>query len=134
MAGRQGLEPRYADPESAVLPLDDLPAKGVHTILASEKNSEFRSQNSEFQAHSRLGLALGPLGCRLGMLTGQIGTPALELTLGIKGSPALPEILHFSFESVLNLFLQLMIARQHALDSLIIANLAERSLQLAQSF
>jgi hypothetical protein len=25
MAGRQGLEPRYADPESAVLPLDDLP-------------------------------------------------------------------------------------------------------------
>jgi hypothetical protein len=27
VAGRQGLEPRYADPESAVLPLDDLPAK-----------------------------------------------------------------------------------------------------------
>ena len=27
MAGRQGLEPRYADPESAVLPLDDLPAR-----------------------------------------------------------------------------------------------------------
>ena len=25
LAGRQGLEPRYADPESAVLPLDDLP-------------------------------------------------------------------------------------------------------------
>jgi hypothetical protein len=25
VAGRQGLEPRYADPESAVLPLDDLP-------------------------------------------------------------------------------------------------------------
>jgi hypothetical protein len=25
MAGRQGFEPRYADPESAVLPLDDLP-------------------------------------------------------------------------------------------------------------
>src|SRR3954454_11767411 len=29
LAGRQGLEPRYADPESAVLPLDDLPAKGL---------------------------------------------------------------------------------------------------------
>ena len=25
MAGRQGFEPRYADPETAVLPLDDLP-------------------------------------------------------------------------------------------------------------
>src|SRR5579884_773576 len=25
VAGRQGFEPRYADPESAVLPLDDLP-------------------------------------------------------------------------------------------------------------
>ena len=28
MAGRQGFEPRYADPESAVLPLDDLPGMG----------------------------------------------------------------------------------------------------------
>src|ERR1043166_4784082 len=26
MAGTQGFEPRYADPESAVLPLDDVPA------------------------------------------------------------------------------------------------------------
>src|SRR6267154_490591 len=26
LAGRQGFEPRYADPESAVLPLNDLPA------------------------------------------------------------------------------------------------------------
>jgi hypothetical protein len=26
VAGRQGFEPRYADPESAVLPLDDLPS------------------------------------------------------------------------------------------------------------
>lgn len=26
VAGRQGFEPRYADPESAVLPLNDLPA------------------------------------------------------------------------------------------------------------
>ena len=25
MAGTQGFEPRYADPESAVLPLDDVP-------------------------------------------------------------------------------------------------------------
>ncbi len=29
MAGRQGFEPRYADPESAVLPLDDLPTRAV---------------------------------------------------------------------------------------------------------
>ena len=27
LAGRQGFEPRYADPESAVLPLDDLPTE-----------------------------------------------------------------------------------------------------------
>src|SRR5579871_4607722 len=27
MAGTQGFEPRYADPESAVLPLDDVPVK-----------------------------------------------------------------------------------------------------------
>jgi hypothetical protein len=25
LAGTQGFEPRYADPESAVLPLDDVP-------------------------------------------------------------------------------------------------------------
>jgi hypothetical protein len=25
VAGTQGFEPRYADPESAVLPLDDVP-------------------------------------------------------------------------------------------------------------
>jgi hypothetical protein len=30
MAGRQGFEPRYADPESAVLPLDDLPVMNLH--------------------------------------------------------------------------------------------------------
>jgi hypothetical protein len=33
LAGRQGLEPRYADPESAVLPLDDLPAGAFSAIL-----------------------------------------------------------------------------------------------------
>ena len=27
LAGRQGLEPRYADPDSAVLPLNDLPSR-----------------------------------------------------------------------------------------------------------
>src|SRR5215471_15911874 len=32
MAGRQGFEPRYADPESAVLPLDDLPTGDLHFI------------------------------------------------------------------------------------------------------
>jgi hypothetical protein len=32
MAGRQGLEPRYADPESAVLPLDDLPGSDERRI------------------------------------------------------------------------------------------------------
>ncbi len=33
VAGRQGLEPRYADPESAVLPLDDLPAGFARTSI-----------------------------------------------------------------------------------------------------
>ena len=32
VAGRQGLEPRYADPESAVLPLDDLPGALILTL------------------------------------------------------------------------------------------------------
>src|SRR5579863_5948377 len=32
MAGRQGFEPRYAAPEAAVLPLDDLPT-GLHFIM-----------------------------------------------------------------------------------------------------
>ena len=33
LAGRQGFEPRYADPESAVLPLDDLPVRLlIHVI------------------------------------------------------------------------------------------------------
>ena len=32
LAGRQGLEPRYADPESAVLPLDDLPTL-IHSSI-----------------------------------------------------------------------------------------------------
>ena len=31
LAGRQGFEPRYADPESAVLPLDDLPVRLSYT-------------------------------------------------------------------------------------------------------
>jgi hypothetical protein len=35
MAGRQGFEPRYADPESAVLPLDDLPIQlALYQFLA----------------------------------------------------------------------------------------------------
>jgi hypothetical protein len=39
MAGRQGLEPRYADPESAVLPLDDLPrdpSGSITTVRATD--------------------------------------------------------------------------------------------------
>ena len=32
MAGRQGFEPRYADPETAVLPLDDLPTTITHIV------------------------------------------------------------------------------------------------------
>ena len=34
MAGTQGFEPRYADPESAVLPLDDVPVD--NSILTEE--------------------------------------------------------------------------------------------------
>ena len=40
MAGRQGLEPRYADPESAVLPLDDLPR--AQTTLYQREESKGR--------------------------------------------------------------------------------------------
>src|ERR1700722_5490664 len=86
LAGRQGLEPRYADPESAVLPLDDLPAKGVETILASEKNSE---SDSGFLGFGSLGSGFG---ARLGMIARQISAPALELTVGIKGPPAVAQV------------------------------------------
>ena len=37
MAGRQGFEPRYADPESAVLPLDDLPMVKDYCIIANQR-------------------------------------------------------------------------------------------------
>src|ERR1051325_4122578 len=51
LAGRQGVEPRYAGPEPAVLPLNDLPAwvaAGVaggkcYTRLTSPSNLEFRA-------------------------------------------------------------------------------------------
>jgi hypothetical protein len=36
MAGRQGFEPRYADPESAVLPLDDLPVRVLFLQVTAE--------------------------------------------------------------------------------------------------
>ena len=39
MAGRQGLEPRYAEPESAVLPLDDLPVGNSYFIIAADAES-----------------------------------------------------------------------------------------------
>src|SRR5689334_22873972 len=41
LAGRQGLEPRYADPESAVLPLDDLPGS-EQLILTSAFSHRLR--------------------------------------------------------------------------------------------
>src|ERR1700690_1211583 len=68
LAGRQGLEPRYADPESAVLPLDDLPAKRVHTILASGPETLARHADSDLFG-CRSG---GALGSRLGMVAGEI--------------------------------------------------------------
>ena len=36
LAGRQGLEPRYADPESAVLPLDDLPGRRFNSNIVGK--------------------------------------------------------------------------------------------------
>ena len=57
MAGRQGLEPRYADPESAVLPLDDLPAEDLlrvyHAFLIPLAEQPWHSKREEprnFQA------------------------------------------------------------------------------------
>jgi hypothetical protein len=37
LAGRQGFEPRYADPESAVLPLDDLPVRRIDRSKRPER-------------------------------------------------------------------------------------------------
>src|SRR6185437_17133704 len=46
LAGRQGFEPRYADPESAVLPLDDLPAGKAnrHSTAAVQTNRAERGR------------------------------------------------------------------------------------------
>src|SRR6266550_2393960 len=59
VAGRQGLEPRFAGPEPAVLPLNDLPAMRVYAGFAHEEGlrcyahqtprsrSEFRYNRSD---------------------------------------------------------------------------------------
>jgi hypothetical protein len=43
MAGVQGFEPRYLEPESRVLPLDDTPKKNK-IQKTNFKNSEFKEQ------------------------------------------------------------------------------------------
>ena len=68
------------------------------------------------------------------MVTSQICSPPLELTLGVKGSPDMAKILYLSLESVVELGLELSIAREDFLDGLIVAHLTERSLQLPQRF
>jgi hypothetical protein len=49
LAGRQGLEPRYADPESAVLPLDDLPSSVpfYHRPTARTRGRELKRGSAE---------------------------------------------------------------------------------------
>src|SRR5437667_5024229 len=56
VAGRQGFEPRYADPESAVLPLDDLPEwpllrrTRARTILAGNRSLRLPMQAAKRKA------------------------------------------------------------------------------------
>ena len=53
MAGKQGFEPQFYDPESYVLPLDDFPARSYIILIFSflstplGKKSEIRSSKSE---------------------------------------------------------------------------------------
>ena len=67
MAGTQGFEPRYAAPEAAVLPLDDVP-----TDLYSSKGAAAKSRclcrrvvhwNFNMLKRLRLGLLLGLCAC-----------------------------------------------------------------------
>jgi hypothetical protein len=41
LAGRQGFEPRYAAPEAAVLPLDDLPARAMRRVTIDHRTQLF---------------------------------------------------------------------------------------------
>src|SRR5690348_5498052 len=69
MAGRQGFEPRYADPESAVLPLDDLPLHlsflPVPAALLQLKLAQTRLQCNPTPLANKLQLGLG--GCHHGV-------------------------------------------------------------------
>ena len=49
MAGRQGFEPRYAAPEAAVLPLDDLPTD-FHFIMRVHLGRDIAWHNGEFMS------------------------------------------------------------------------------------
>ncbi len=55
VAGRQGFEPRYADPESAVLPLDDLP-----TEFHFNKRNDARAPGSTLNVHDEVTRQAGP--------------------------------------------------------------------------
>src|SRR5689334_24751057 len=73
LAGRQGLEPRYADPESAVLPLDDLPR------IQPQYNKHRTLPNAP--APSRQAQYTMPKAAFLGALF-RVVRPRLELTSG----------------------------------------------------
>src|SRR5713101_8836761 len=49
MAGRQGFEPRYAAPEAAVLPLDDLPTE-LHFIMRLHLYRDIAWHNGKFMS------------------------------------------------------------------------------------
>ena len=84
MAGRQGFEPRYAAPEAAVLPLDDLPAGGNNIILTLPFDQNARRGNDgQHTVERHRGLA-GP---------GVIAVEAIEEVVGV-----IAEIDHFATE------------------------------------
>ena len=70
MAGKQGFEPRFHDPESCVLPLDDFPAgggmivnfllffnSGLHQLTLKNDDDSIPSENEkELVAHRDRGL------------------------------------------------------------------------------
>ena len=63
VAGTQGFEPRYADPESAVLPLDDLPTAAsfyqtVHGRIHSAPRSKLKLQDAEVFTPVRPGVGV----------------------------------------------------------------------------
>src|SRR5712671_2623733 len=130
MAGRQGLEPRYADPESAVLPLDDLPdsVSFYHRLPPQPFAASLGSSMPDWTGGSAGCPALRMIGAGFRRFDGQKRLPVLEMAIAIESRPLLVEFLQFLFCASLEFGLQRLLTFQHFGDDMVIVQLAEHAL------